>query len=91
MKGRKRWYKEEKERRVYPKEFKAEAPARKHEKPVCRIAVGLGINENMPYRWIQQAREAGGTGLPPLSGHGRPRDGELARPRKEVNALREAV
>jgi transposase-like protein len=54
--------KKEKERRVYPEEFKAEAVAlaRKHEKPVCQIAVDLGISENMLYRWIQQAREAGG-------------------------------
>jgi transposase-like protein len=77
--------KQDKERRVYPKEFKAEAaaPAEKYEKPVRQIAVDLGINENMLYRWIQQAREAGGTGLPPFPGHG--------RPRKENKALREAV
>jgi transposase-like protein len=31
-----------------------------------------------------------GTGLPPFSGHGRPRDEELARLRKENKALREA-
>jgi transposase-like protein len=85
--------KRDKERRVYPKEFKAQALAlaQKREKPVCRIAVDLGVNENMLYRWIQQAREAGGTGQPPLSGHGRPRDEELARLRKENKALREAV
>jgi transposase len=85
--------KKDKERRVYPKEFKAEAVAlaQKHEKPVRRIAVDLGVNENMLYRWIQQARESAGTGLPPFPGHGRPRDEELARLRKEVKALREAV
>ncbi|MDR2796277.1 MAG: transposase [Spirochaetaceae bacterium] len=82
----------DKERRVYPKEFKAEAVAlaEKHEKPVRQVAVDLGINENMLHRWIQQAREAGGTGMPPFPGHGRPRDEELTRLRKEVKALREA-
>ncbi|MDR2795451.1 MAG: transposase, partial [Spirochaetaceae bacterium] len=71
----------DKERRVYPKEFKAEAVALagKHEKPVRQVAADLGINENMLHRWIQQAREAGGSGLPPFPGHGRPRDEELTR------------
>jgi transposase-like protein len=66
----------EKERRVYSKEFKAGAAALagKHEKPVRQVAADLGINENMLHRWIQQAREAGGTDLPPFPGHGRPRD-----------------
>ena len=84
--------KQDKERRVYTKEFKAEvvALAGKHEKPVRQIALDLGINENQLYRWIQQAREAAGTGLPPFPGHGRPRDEELGRLRKEVKALREA-
>jgi transposase-like protein len=84
--------KRDKERRVYPAEFKAEAAAlaEKHEKPVRQIAADLGINENMLRRWIQQAREAAGTTLPPFPGHGRPRDEELARLRKENKALREA-
>ncbi|MDR3356158.1 MAG: hypothetical protein LBO04_03110 [Spirochaetaceae bacterium] len=67
------------------------APAEKREKPVSLIAADLGINENMPRRWIQQARDSGGTGLPPLSGHGRLRDEELSRLRKEVKAPREAA
>jgi transposase len=85
--------KKDKERRVYPKEFKAEtvAPAGKHEKPVCQVASDLGINEKLLYRWIQQARGAAGTGLPPFPGHGRPLDEELTRLRKEVKALRSAV
>ena len=80
------------ERRVYTKEFKAEAVtlAKKHEKPASQIAKDLGINEGMLYRWIQQAREASGSGMPAFPGHGRPRDEELARLRKEVKALREA-
>ncbi|MDR3355948.1 MAG: hypothetical protein LBO04_02045 [Spirochaetaceae bacterium] len=46
------------------------------------IAADLGINGNMPRRWMQEARDSGGTGPPPLSGHGRTRDEELARLRK---------
>jgi transposase-like protein len=83
----------DKERRVYFKEFKAEAvmPTGKHEKPVRRAVVDLGVNENMPYRWIRQSREAGGTGRAPFPGHGRLRDEELTRLGKENKALREAV
>jgi transposase-like protein len=66
--------KNDKERRNYSREFKAEAvaPAGKKEKPVSRIAVDLGINENMLRRWIQQAREAATGRLPPFPGHGGP-------------------
>jgi transposase len=72
--------KNDKERRVYSKEFKAEAVAlaEKREKPISQIAVDLGINENMLRRWIQQSRQAAQGGFPPFPGHGRPRDEELA-------------
>jgi transposase len=85
--------KNEKERRVYSKEFKAEAVAlaEKKEKPISRIARDLGVNENMLRRWIQQTRQTAQGGLPPFPGHGRPRDEELARLRKENRVLREAV
>jgi transposase len=85
--------KQDKERRIYPAEFKAEAVAlaEKHEKPVRQAAADLGINENI--RWIQQARDAGGSGFP---GHGQPRDepdfsSALSRPQKENKTLRVAV
>ena len=80
------------ERRVYTKEFKAEAVAlaEKREKPISQVAVDLGINENMLRRWMQQTRESAGSGLRAFPGHGRPRDAELARLRKENKALREA-
>jgi transposase len=80
------------ERRVYTKEFKAEAVAlaEKKEKPVSRIAVDLGINENMLRRWMQASRESAGSGLQAFPGHGRPKDAELARLRKENKVLREA-
>jgi transposase-like protein len=80
------------ERRNYSKEFKAEAAAlaEKREKPISQIAEDLGVNESVLRRWMQQAREAARGGLPPFPGHGRPRDEELARLRKENKALREA-
>ena len=80
------------ERRVHPKEFKAEAVAlaEKREKPISQVAKDLGINENVLRRWMKQTREAADTGLQAFPGHGRPRDAELARLRKEVKALREA-
>jgi transposase len=85
--------KKDTERRVYTRAFKAEAaaPAEKHEKPVSHVAADLGLNENVLYRWIRWVREADGTGLPPFPEHGRPRDGEPARLRKEVKTLRETV
>jgi transposase len=80
------------ERRVYTKEFKAEAVAlaEKREKPVSQIAADLGINENMLRRWMQVSRQTAGSGMQAFPGHGRPRDAELSRLRKEVRALREA-
>jgi len=80
------------ERRVYTEEFKAEAVtlAEKKEKPVSQIAKDLGINDGILYRWIQQARQAGGGEIKAFPGHGRPRDEELTRLRKEVKSLREA-
>jgi len=64
--------------------------AEKKEKPVSRIAVDLGINENMLRRWMQASRESAGSGLQAFPGHGRPKDAELARLRKENKVLREA-
>jgi len=80
------------ERRVYTTEFKAEAVAlaKKREKPISQVALDLGINENMLRRWMQQTQEAADTGLRAFPGHGRPRDAELARLRKENKSLREA-
>jgi len=84
--------KKSKERRVYTKEFKAEAVAlaEKREKPISQVAKDLGLNENVLRRWMQQTREAAGSGLQAFPGHGRPRDAELARLRKENKALKEA-
>jgi len=81
-----------KERRQYTQEFKTEAVtlAEKKEKPISQVAKDLGLNENVLRRWITQTREAAGTNIRVFPGHGRPRDAELIRLRKEVKALKEA-
>src|SRR5215510_8183925 len=80
------------ERRVYTKEFKTEAVAlaEKREKPVRLIASDLGLNESLLWRWITESRGATGNGQQLFPGHGRPRDAELTRLRKEVKSLKEA-
>jgi transposase-like protein len=46
--------KAEKKRRVYTKEFKAEAVAlaEKREKPVIQVAQDLGISDTVLHRWM---------------------------------------
>ncbi|MDR1363729.1 MAG: transposase [Spirochaetaceae bacterium] len=78
--------KQNKERRVYTEAFKAE----KREKPVTQTARDLGVNENVLYRWIQRSKATSRDRLPAFPGHGRPRDEELVRLRKENKALRTA-
>jgi len=84
--------KKNRERRSYTKEFKTEAVAlaEKKEKPISQVAKDLGLNENVLRRWITQTKEAAGTNIRVFPGHGRPRDAELIRLRKEVKSLREA-
>jgi len=92
MQGEEKMRKKGKERRVYTREFKAEAVAlaEKRDKPVSQVAKDLGLNENVLRRWMQQTREVASSGLPAFPGHGRPRDEELTRLRKEVKSLRVA-
>ena len=84
--------KKNKEKRSYTKEFKTEAVAlaEKKEKPISQVAKDLGLNENVLRRWITQTREAAGTNIRVFPGHGRARDAELIRLRKENKALKEA-
>ena len=84
--------KKSKERRSYTTEFKTEAVAlaEKKEKPISQVAKDLGLNENVLRRWITQTREAAGTNIRVFPGHGKARDAELIRLRKEVKALRNA-
>lgn len=79
-------------KRVYSKEFKDEAVALvgKGEKSARQIASDLGISDNVLYRWISRQRQSVRTGERAFPGHGRPRDEELSRLRKENKALREA-
>jgi len=79
------------ERRVYTKEFKLEAVAlaEQREKSISQIAKDLGINENVLYRWVHQARGVG-NGIQLFPGRGKPKDEELARLRKENKSLRAA-
>jgi transposase-like protein len=79
------------ERRVHPKEFKTEAVALalKKEKSISQIAIDLGINESVLRRWIHEFATVG-NGMQVFPGHGRPRDAELARLRKENKTLRDA-
>ena len=81
-----------KERRQYTQEFKTEAVAlaEKKEKPISQVAKDLGLNENVLRRWITQTKGAAGTNIRVFPGHGRARDVELVRLRKEVKSLREA-
>jgi transposase len=92
MQGEEKMGKKDKERRVYTKEFKAEAVAlaEKREKPISQVARDLGISDNLLYRWMNQKRNSEATGIQAFPGHGRPRDEELTRLRKEVKALRTA-
>jgi transposase-like protein len=91
-KERKKMGKKSMERRTYTEEFKAEAVAlaEKKEKPISQVAKDLGIKDSILYRWIQRAREATDSGTKAFPGHGRPRDAELVRLRKENKALKEA-
>jgi transposase len=78
--------------RAYTQEFKTEAVAlaEKREKPVSQIAKDLGINDNMLRKWMQQTREAAGTAIRVFPGHGRTRDAELTKLRRENKQLKEA-
>ena len=79
------------ERRVHTKEFKAEAVALalKGEKSISQVAKDLGLNDSVLRRWMAET-QAAGNGVQAFPGHGRPRDAELSRLRKEVKALRDA-
>jgi len=84
--------KKNKERRSYTQEFKTEAVAlaERKENPISQVAKDLGLNENVLRRWITQTREAAGTDIRVFPGHGRARDAELIRLRKENKSLRNA-
>ena len=81
------------ERRVYTKEFKAEAVAlaKKRETPISQVAVDLGRrNERVLRWWMQETRAMRGSSIAAFPGRRRPRDEERARLRKEGKSLRQA-
>ena len=79
------------DRRIHTKEFKVEAVALalKREKPISQVAIDLVLNESVLRRWIHES-QAAGSGVQVFPGHGKPRDAELTRLRKENKALRDA-
>jgi transposase-like protein len=79
------------ERRVHTKDFKTEAVALalKREKPISQVAVDLGLNESVLRRWIHESKSAEST-VRLFPGHGKPRDEELIRLRKENKVLKDA-
>ena len=83
--------KKRKERRVHTKEFKVEAVALalKGRKPISQVAIDLGLNDSVLRRWMHESQTAE-SGVRVFPGHGKPRDEELIRLRKENKALREA-
>jgi transposase-like protein len=91
-KERKEMGKKSSQRRVYTKEFKVEAVAlaENREKLISQIAKDLGLNENVLRRWMHLFQETAGSEVQAFPGHGRPRDKELARLKKENKALRNA-
>ncbi len=80
------------ERRVFTKEFKAQAVelANRGDKTVEQVAKDLGIAANRIYHWRKASREAEAQGLEAFPGQGNPRDEEMYRLRKRVRELEEA-
>jgi transposase-like protein len=60
--------------------------AEKHEKPASRIARELGVSEKVLHRWMRRPKATADDRPPAFPGHGRPRDEEPARLRKEAKA-----
>ncbi len=79
-----------KKRRVFTREFKENAVKLVIEgnRSVREVSKGLGINENLIYRWKKQFREDPGNSFPG-KGHLKPYDEEIRRLRKELSDARE--
>jgi len=74
-------------RRQYTPEYKQEAVrlVRQSDTPISERARNLGINDNMLRRWIKQASEPGKMAL---TGHGNPRDEEVAKLQRELRQVK---
>jgi transposase-like protein len=79
------------QRKTYPREFKVEAVRLLNAggKNGHEIEADLGIGSGQVYRWRKQLEAEGAQGLRAFPGHGRPRDEELARLRRELADVRE--
>lgn len=79
-----------KKRRIYSAEFKRDSVKLVIEggRRAREVAKGLGINENVLYRWLKQYREDPKNSFP---GNGRlkPEEEEMRKLRKEVMDLKE--
>lgn len=77
-------------RRTYDSEFKREAVKLVLEggRIASEVAKGLGVNENIIYRWINQYREDPGNSFP-WKGKLKPEDEELRRLRRELTDVKE--
>jgi transposase-like protein len=79
------------ERKKYTRDFKVEAVQLMNTggKNGHEIETDLGIGSGSIYRWRRQLEAEGTQGLRAFPGHGRARDEELARLRKELADVRE--
>ena len=79
------------QRKTYTREFKIEAVRLLNAggKNGHEIEADLGIGSGQIYRWRKQLEAEGTEGLRAFPGHGRPRDEELARLRKELAEVKE--
>ncbi len=70
-------------RRKYSPEYKQEAAAlvQQSDISISEIARNLGINDTMLRRWVKEHADPGRRSFP---GHGKPRDEEVARLKKEL-------
>jgi transposase len=70
-------------RRRYSPEYKQEAVTlvQQSDIPISEIARNLGINDNMLRRWVKEHADPIKKAFP---GHGKPRDEEVARLKREL-------
>lgn len=74
-------------RKRYSPEYKRELIelVRRSQSSCRQIALEVGINPNMPTRWVREASAAGGKAFP---GGGTPRDAEeMARLKRELSKV----
>ena len=71
------------QRRRFTPEYKQEALqlAQQSDVPISQVAKNLGINDNVLRRWIKEFTDQA---KKPFTGHGSPRDEEMAGLKKEL-------